>query len=142
MTAAISSHQTSVPSSSKALRIALWIAQAALAATFVSAGWMKVSLPVAELSKLMSIPTVLGEPMTRFIGASELLGAVGLILPALTRIKPMLTPLAAAALCLVMVLAAAYHVSQGELGGVPTNIVLGAAAAFVAWGRFRAAPIV
>ena len=141
MTTATSSSEAVRPSSHAALRIALWAAQVGLAAMFLFSGWLKVSLSGAELSEMMSIPRVLGEPMTRFIGACELLGAVGLILPALTRIKPWLTPLAAAALGLVMVLGALYHLSQGELGGIPINIVLGAAAAFVAWGRMRAAPI-
>lgn len=128
-------------SSKKGLRIALWTAQAILAAMFILAGTMKATTPIAELSQKMSVPTVLGEGMTRFIGVSELLGAVGLVLPALTRIKPVLTPIAAAALTLVMVLAVGYHASQGEYGGLPMNFFLGALAAFVAWGRFRAAPI-
>lgn len=126
---------------SKALHVALWVAQIALAAMFIMAGSMKLTTPIAELEQAMSAPRVLGGGMIRFIGTAELFGAVGVVLPALTRIKPTLTPIAASALALVMALAAVYHLTQGELGAVPVNIALGAVAAFVAWGRFRGAPI-
>lgn len=138
---AISSTQSVVPSHSKGLNIALWIAQALLAAMFLMSGLMKTTLPIAELAQKMSVPTVLGEGMTRFIGISELLGAIGVLLPALTRVKPALTALAAAGLGVVMVLGAGYHLLQGELGGVPVTVVLAALAFFVAWGRYRVAPI-
>jgi putative oxidoreductase len=55
--------------------------------------------------------------------------------------KPRLTPLAAAGLVLVMLLASAFHLSRGEVGALPVNLVLGGIAAFVAWGRSRKAPI-
>lgn len=77
----------------------------------------------------------------RFIGASEFLGALGLLLPALNRIKPGLTPLAAAGLVLIMLLAATFHVARGELFALPINFALGGIAAFVAWGRYRKGPI-
>ena len=73
--------------------------------------------------------------------AGELFGAAGVILPALARTKPVLTPVAATAICVLMVLGAGYHLLRGELSSVPINFGLGAIAAFVAWGRFRAAPI-
>ena len=79
--------------------------------------------------------------MIYFIGASELLGAIGLILPAALRIVPKLTGFAGAALALVMVLAAGEHILAGEFSHVPVNVVLGGIAAFVAWGRLAAAPI-
>ena len=69
-----------------------------------------------------------------------MLGAVGVVLPALTRVQPKLTPLAAAGLVVVMVLAMANHIMAGEFMIVP-NLVLGGLAAFVAWGRFKRAPI-
>ena len=75
--------------------------------------------------------------MVRFIGISEFLGAVGLILPAATKIKPSLTPLAALGLLTIMILAMAFHVSRGEVQATPVNIVLGGLAAFVAWGRTK-----
>ena len=69
------------------------------------------------------------------------LGAIGLILPAATKIKPSLTPLAALGLLTIMILAMAFHLSRGEVQATPVNIVLGGLAAFVAWGRTKRAPI-
>ena len=77
----------------------------------------------------------------RFIGACELLGAIGLIVPAVTRIRPGLTPLAAAGLTLVMALAVPFHVARGEFPALTVVLPLGALAAFVAWGRWKRAPI-
>ena len=79
--------------------------------------------------------------VVRFIGISELAGAVGLILPALTRIKPALTPLAAALLGVVMVLAVGVHIFEGDFAGIVAPVVLGGLSAFVAWGRTKRAPI-
>ena len=80
-------------------------------------------------------------PLVRFIGVSELAGAIGLILPAATKIKPTLTPLAALGLLTIMILAMAFHLSRGEAQALPINMALGGLAAFVAWGRTKKAPI-
>ena len=126
---------------SKGLHIGLWVVQGLLFALFTLAGVMKTFKPVAELAKMMSwVPRVSPE-MVRFIGASEIAGALGLLLPSLTRIKPKLSSLAAAGLTTIMVLAALFHASRGEFKVIPANVVLGALAAFVAWGRFKGAPI-
>ena len=115
---------------SNALRITLWIGQAILAAMFLFAGGMKLAnaaqfpLPVA---------------LTYFIGISELAGGIGVIVPALTRIKPVLTPIAAAALGLVMILATGFHLMRSEPVGM--TVGLAAVALFVAWGRAFKAPI-
>jgi len=125
---------------SKGLHIALWVVQGLLAAAFIMAGFMKMTSPIDALAaEGMSFVNSFPEGMVRFIGISEILGGIGLILPALLRIKPVLTPIAAAALALVMVLAGIYHITAGE-PPVP-NIVLFALAAFVAWGRFKKAVI-
>lgn len=137
-TAAVAVASTAKPS--KALNVSLWIVQVLLAAAFIMAGLMKSTTPIAELAAKMVWPGEL-PGLVRFIGVSELLGGVGLLLPALTRIKPQLTALAGAALALVMVLAAGFHVMRGEWSALPINLVLGGLAAFVAWGRFRGAPI-
>ena len=79
--------------------------------------------------------------LVRFIGVSELLGGIGLLLPSLTRIAPKLTALAAAALVAVMVLASGFHLLRGEYAAIGFNVVLGGLAAFVAWGRSSKAPI-
>jgi putative oxidoreductase len=126
----------------KTLNIALWIAQGLLAAAFGFAGFLKTTMPVADLAAKMVWPGAIPAALVRFIGVSEFLGAVGLILPAVTRIQPRLVPLAAAGLVTVMVLALGFHGMRGELAlAAPTNLVLGGLAAFVAWGRFRRAPI-
>ena len=127
--------------SKKVLHIALWTAQLLLAAAFLGAGLFKATTPFDELAARTSAPNLFSEPLIRFIGISEIAGALGLVLPALTRIRPMLTPLAAACLTTVMVLALGYHVWQSELHGIPVVVVLGTMAAFVAWGRSRLAPI-
>jgi uncharacterized membrane protein YphA (DoxX/SURF4 family) len=132
---------TSSASGGKGLTIALWIAQVLLAVGFGMAGWMKIMSPMPELVEKMGWPGALPEPLVRFIGAAELSGAVGVVLPAATRILPFLTPVAAAGLVLVMVLALLFHLSRGELGAVPINVILGGLAAFVAWGRLRKARI-
>lgn len=124
----------------KALHIALWAVQAPLAAMFLMIGFMKSTTPLAELSA--TIPMAGELPwLVRFIGVSEVLAGLGLILPALLRIKPWLTPLAALGLFIIMVLAFGYHAMQAEYASLPVNLVLGAMAAFVAWGRQNKAPI-
>lgn len=122
---------------SKGLSIALWIGQILLAVMFGMAGFMKATQPIDHLSAMLPFVAQMPEGLVRFIGASELAGAVGLILPAALRILPMLTPLAASGLVAVMVLAAGFHISRGEFSHVPVNFILGSLAAFVAWGRSK-----
>ncbi len=128
-------------SAPKAWNITLWGAQVLLAVAFGMAGFMKTTLPIADLAEKMVWPGALPPALVRFIGVSELAAALGLILPAATRIKPVLTPLAGVGLVIVMVLASIFHAMRGELGALPMNFAFGALAAFVAWGRFRKAPI-
>ena len=129
------------PSGSTALHVTLWMAQLLLALVFGMAGIMKSTQPVAELAVAMSWTGDVPAALVRFIGASELAAALGLVLPAATRIRPLLTPLAAIGLALVMVLASLFHISRGEWFALPLNLVLGSLAAFVAWGRLRRVPI-
>ncbi|WP_345407351.1 DoxX family protein [Nonomuraea salmonea] len=70
-----------------------------------------------------------------------MLGGIGLLLPAMTRVAPALTPLAAAGLTLTMILAAVFHIVRGELALVPANLLLGAPTAVVAAGRWRSRPV-
>lgn len=123
------------------LRAALWVLQLLLAALFAYAGTMKATLPPDALAAAIPPMAELPLALTRFIGISEIAGALGLVLPALTRVRPGLTPLAAAALALVMVLAAGFHAMRGEWSGVVTNGVILAMTLVVAVGRFRWAPI-
>lgn len=132
---------TSSTKAAPALNISLWVVQVLLAVAFGFAGVMKSTAPIADLVEKMVWPGALPEGLVRFIGVSELSAALGLTLPSLTRIKPVLTPLAAAGLVVVMSLAAIFHVTRGELAALPINIGLGALAMFVAWGRWKKAPI-
>ena len=122
--------------------IGLWVAQVLLAILFGMAGFMKVTTPVADLGAMMNWVTVSPEWLVRFIGAVELLGAIGVILPALTRILPWLTPLAASGFAVIQVLAIGTHASLGETAmTLPLNLVILALSVFVAWGRWKKAPI-
>jgi hypothetical protein len=132
---------SSTRSASKGWNVSLWIAQVLLTCLFGMAGFMKATQPYDALNKAMPWTIATGEPLVRFIGTAELAGAVGLLLPALTRVLPFLTPLAGAGLTTIMILASAFHASRGELGVIPLNAVLGSLALFVAWGRFRKVPI-
>jgi len=116
---------------------ALWIVQVLLALVFVFAGGMKLVLPLEQLAGPVSLPG----PLLRFIGLAELLGGVGLILPAALRIRPGLTPLAAAGLVIIMIGATVITLGAGEISAALTSIVVGVLAAFVAYGRWRLAPI-
>jgi putative oxidoreductase len=122
-------------------RVALWIVQVLLAAAFFVVGFAKAVQPIDELAQQMAWVTAVPSGLVRFIGVMEIAGAVGLVLPAATRIAPLLTPIAALGLLLVMVLAAGFHLLRGEIAALPLNFVLGALAAFVMWGRFKKAPI-
>lgn len=125
---------------SKGLHIGLWIAQGLLAAAFGMAGFMKLTTPLEQLAeKGMSFVTHYSTGAVRFIGLTEVLAAIGLILPSALRLFPKLTPLAATGLSIVMVLATQYHVSHHE-SPAPTIVFL-IIALFVAWGRFIKAPI-
>ncbi len=141
MSTVTSPSSTAPVQTGKALHIGLWIAQALLALGFGMAGFMKIGTPIDELAKSLPWVTSTPVPLVRFIGTAELLGAIGLVLPAATRIKPGLTALAGAGLVTVMLLASAFHLSRGEAGALPVNFVLGGLAAFVAWGRWKRAPI-
>ena len=130
-----------VPQSRGRLNLGLWIAQVLLAAFYGLTGVLKLTLPIPQLAEMLRWPGLYGEAFTRFLGACELAGALGLLLPAATRIFPWLTPGAAASLVLLQVCAIGYHVSHGELQRTPLNFVLIALAAFIFWGRWRQAPI-
>jgi uncharacterized membrane protein YphA (DoxX/SURF4 family) len=120
------------------MNIALWIAQALLAAIFLFAGGMKLVVPIEEMTKQMPIP--LPGWFLRFTGIVEVLGAIGVILPWLLRIRPALTPLAATGLVIVMIGATVYTLAAGDFASAPIPLVVGILAAFVAYGRWRLTP--
>lgn len=128
-------------SPSRGLHLGLWAVQGLLAFAFLGAGAMKTFTPVDQLATAMAWVNHAPAFLPRVIGVSELLGAVGLILPSALRIQPKLTALAAALLCVAMVLGVATHIAIGEAAMSAPAAVLGALSAFVAWGRGVAAPI-
>ena len=119
------------------MNIALWITQALLAALFLFAGIMKLIMPIEEMTKEIAMPG----GFLRFIGVVEVLGAIGLILPWLLRIRPNLTPLAAAGLVIIMIGATAVTLMSGAIATALIPFVVGLLAAFVAYGRWRLTPL-
>jgi len=115
----------------------LWIVQVLLALLFLFTGGMKLVLPIEELTAQTPLPGL----FVRFIGVAEVLGALGLILPGLLRIRPGLTPLAAAGLVIIMIGATVITpmVMDAALALIP--LVVGLLAALVAYGRWRLAPL-
>lgn len=114
----------------------LWVAQVLLALLYGWAGYMKSFRPLPELAPTMAWAPEMPR-LTRFVGTAELLGAAGLILPLLTGILPWLTPLAAAGLSVIQILAIGLHARRGETGKtLPFNLVLLALSLFVVWGRW------
>lgn len=120
------------------MEITLWIVSGLLAAAYVFAGLNKTLSPKAKL--VGSLPWVEDfRPGTvKFIGIVEFLGGVALILPWLTGIAPVLTPIAAAGLVLIQLVAAMVHIRRGEPKALPINAVLLLAALFIAIFRFAA----
>jgi hypothetical protein len=115
---------------------ALWIVQGLLAAVFLFAGGVKLVMPIAELEKQAGMPG----RFLRFIAVAEVLGALGLILPGLLRIRPGLTPLAATGLVIIMIGATVVTLASGAIAPALLPLVVGLLAAFVAYGRWRLAP--
>ena len=111
---------------------AVLIVQGLLAALFLFAGGMKLVLPLEKLTGSIPLPGLL----LRFIGVAEVLGALGLILPGLLRIRPGLTPLAAVGLVIIMIGATVVTLMTGQVAPALIPLVLGLLAAFVAYGRW------
>ncbi len=123
------------------MNIVLWIIQVLLALLFLFAGIMKLVLPIEALTSGGS-PNQVHLPglLIRFVGVVETLGGIGLILPALLRIRPSLTPLAALGLVIVMIGAVVITIGDG-IAAVWVALLTLVLSAFVAYGRWRLAPI-
>ena len=122
------------------MSIALWVGQILLAIVFLMVGGMKTTqskekLDESGFAENFSLSTV------RLIGVLEVLGAIGIVLPALTGILPWLTPLAAVGFALTMIGAAITHLQRSEYSNITVNVIIFALAVFVAYGRFVLAPI-
>jgi hypothetical protein len=118
------------------MTVALWIVQGLLALLFLFAGVMKFIMTVEEMTKEIPLPGA----FLRFIGVAEILGALGLILPGLLRIKPGLTPLAATGLAVIMVGATVLTLTTATVAMALMPLVVGILTVFVAYGRWRLAP--
>jgi uncharacterized membrane protein YphA (DoxX/SURF4 family) len=121
------------------MNIVLWIVQILLALAFLMAGGMKVSQPGEKLRKAMSWTEHV--PVVRLVGILEILGALGLILPAVTGILPWLTPVAAIGLVLTMIGAAIVHIRLKEFAQLGVPLVLFLLALFIVYGRFMISPL-
>jgi putative oxidoreductase len=130
-----------IAGSSRVLHIALWVAQGALGVLFGLAGLMKLTQSIPQLSGSLGWPASVAPWLVRVIGLCELAGAVGVVVPATTRYKPWLTPLAAGALAVLMALAFGFHARRGEWPSALLNVAIIVIAVFVAWGRSRVAPL-
>jgi uncharacterized membrane protein YphA (DoxX/SURF4 family) len=119
------------------MNVALWIVQGLLAAIFLFAGGMKLVLSLDQMTGPVPVPGW----FLRFLGVVEVLGALGLILPGLLRVKPGLTPLAAAGLVIIMIGATVIGLKGGMVGAALISLVVGLLAAFVAYGRWRLRPL-
>ena len=123
------------------MNIILWIAQALLALVFLSAGAAKLTMPYEKKAERMGYVRDFSPGVIRVIGTLEVLGALGVVLPALTGILPWLTPTAGVGLGLVMLGAIATHLRRKEHSLIVVNLVLLGLAAFVAYAWFVAVPL-
>jgi uncharacterized membrane protein len=114
---------------------ALWIVQGLLAALFMFGGVVKLTMPIEELTAQMPLPGL----FIQFIAVCEVLGAIGLIVPRLTGIRPGLTPLAAAGLVIIMFGATTLTAAWMDVPSAMFPLVVGILAAYVAYGRTRTA---
>jgi hypothetical protein len=124
------------------VNIALWIVSGLLAAAYLAVGGMKIVMSTKQLANnpnMAAIADELSAPTIKTIGAIEIAGALGLILPWLTGIAPILTPVAALGLVALQIGAMVFHGRRKEYKQWPVNLLFAGLAAFVAWGRLTGA---
>lgn len=139
MTTAPPPHQTPA-AAPRPLTIGLWTAQVLLFLVFVGGGVWKLATPAAELAQVFPWVGQTPPALLHTTSALDVLGGLGVLLPALTRIRPGLTVAAALGCAALQASAIVFHLSRGETD-VAFNAVLLALAAFVAWGRHTRAPL-
>jgi uncharacterized membrane protein YphA (DoxX/SURF4 family) len=120
------------------MNIALWVLQALLAAAFTGAGLMKLFGDREAIAERMSWVEKFPPAALKALAVAEILGAIGVVLPAVVNIAPILVPVAASCLAVVMVGAVVVHIRFHEPSAVLPPVVLFIAAVIVAWGRFGA----
>jgi hypothetical protein len=114
----------------------VWIIQGALAIVFTTSGLIILLVPKEKLANKLTWINEYSDNMRYFICLSKIAGAIGLILPMLLGIIPILTPIAALGIATIMVLAMSYHLKKKEYKDLPANILFLAFALFVAYNRF------
>jgi len=119
------------------MNVLLWVLQFLLAAVFLAHGLFFLAPPASMLELLKPIPTA----FRLFLGVAEVLAAVGLTLPGITRIQPMLVSCAAAGIMIVMIGATVFHLSRGEVSSAITTSILLVMATSVAYMRWKVKPI-
>ncbi len=123
------------------MNVVLWIVQILLALAFLAAGFMKATQPVEKLKTNMGWVEHTTPGIVRLIGVLEILGGIGLIIPALTHILPWLTAVAAIGLVLTMVGAIIVHFRLHEASRVAAPVILLLLALFIVIGRFAIVPL-
>ena len=116
------------------VRISLWATQVLLCCALVTGGVLKLTLPVARLSKMFSWTGEVSKPFLRIIGVVDLAGGRGILLPAVTNILPSLTFFAALGCTVLQLLAIGFHARRGEITETPFNFFMLALSLFVLWG--------
>lgn len=130
------------PRAGGALRVTIWIATIILALLFCGIGFMKLGTPIPKLvAGGLKWAGQYPPWFVRLMGAIDMAGGLGVLLPALTRVAPRLTVLAALGCTVLQICAIAFHSSRGEFSVLPLNFVLLALSLFVLWGRSKKAPI-
>lgn len=127
---------TTEQTKSKTWNVLLWITQVLLALIFLPTGLMKIVQPES-----LPFPWIKDDPnLVLITGVVDLLGGIGIILPATLRIQPKLTIYAAYGIILLMISACIFHIARGEAKDIGFNIFVVVLAAFIVWGRQKKAP--
>lgn len=133
---------SSNPSTGKFLRISLWIAQGLIFAAFTMIGFQKLFMPPEALAAMWHTTWPVEYPnLLRSMGVVDMVGGIGILLPALTRIQPRLTVLAALGCTLLQISAIIFHAARSEFASLPFNFILLPLVVFILWGRSKRAPI-
>ena len=119
------------------LNVWLWVVQVVLALLFLFAGGVKLAIPIAAMAKQTGLPGW----FLRFVAVDEVLGALGLLLPGLLRVQTGLTPLAASGLVIIMIGATYISAAKESIPSALFPLIAGVLAAFVAYARWRLAPL-
>lgn len=126
---------------SRRLDVGLWVAQGALALSFIGGGIFKIVTPVDDLADIFPWTGEVSPFLLYSTSGFDILGGLGVLLPSLTRVQPRTAVLAALGCVALQGSAIAFHLSRGEASDVPMNFAFAAVAAFIAWGRWSKAPI-